>query len=114
MTDEAMGESKVRATLEDLRRLVEQGLAVELIDGEIVPKASPTGRHGQGQAKLAEVLGPFHRRAGGPRGPGGWWILLETEVVYGKTEEVFRSDAIGLRRESHPEVPAEWPMRARP
>src|SRR5687767_2192531 len=105
---------KNRATLDDLRLLAEQAHAVELIDGEIVYKASPSPAHGGGHAKLAAALDPFHRQKGGPRGPGGWWLMLETEVLYPKTDEVFRSDAIGFSRDLHPERPSGWPLRVRP
>jgi Uma2 family endonuclease len=101
------------ATLEEWAALANQGLPVELVDGEIVEKASPSPQHGGAQAKLAEGLGPFHRKPGGPRGPGGWWILTETEIYYERTNEVFRHDLSGFLRERCPERPKEWPVRQR-
>ena len=67
-----MANAPRRATIEDLARERDKGRAVELIDGEIVEKASPTFEHGTTQGKLGELLGPFNRGTSGPRGPGGW------------------------------------------
>jgi Uma2 family endonuclease len=99
--------------LEELTRLWDQGHAVELIEGEIVRKAMPTVGHGSAQIKLGELLGPFNRRTGGPRGPGGWWIMSEVDILYAKTEEVFRHDGLGFRRDLHAERPSDHPVRAR-
>lgn len=107
---------KVRvATLDDLARLRDQGHAVELIDGEIVYKAMPTLAHGTAQSKLAGELHGFNRGGGGPRGPGGWWIVTEVEVLYEQTREVFRHDACGFRRDRHATRPSnELPLKVRP
>ncbi|HSN96893.1 MAG TPA: hypothetical protein VLS89_01300 [Candidatus Nanopelagicales bacterium] len=62
------------ATAADLLALPEEQRFHEVIGGELVRKASPTGEHGAAQAALASLLfGPFNRRPGGPA-PGGWWI----------------------------------------
>ncbi|MDQ3033294.1 MAG: Uma2 family endonuclease [Myxococcota bacterium] len=106
--------AKHRATLDDLAAERDRGLAVELIEGEIVQKAAPLPAHGGAQMKLGELLGGFHRRTGGPRGPGGWWIMSEVEIAYPRTDEIFRHDALGFRRESRPERPEGMPVRARP
>ena len=102
-----------KPTIAEVMRLVEQGHKVELIDGELVYKTATAG-HGAAQFKIAAALDGFNRRSGGPRGPGGWWLMTEVEVLFAKTEEVFRPDAIGFRRELQPERPREWPVRARP
>lgn len=99
--------------MDELAALRDSGLAVELIDGEIVRKAMPKPEHGSAQAKLTELLGPYHRRVGGPRGPGGWWLMTEVEVLYPRIPEVYRHDA-GYRRESFPERPTGMPVQARP
>jgi Uma2 family endonuclease len=106
--------AKQRAIFEEFLALAEREEPVELVGGEIVYKASPTGDHGASQTKIGEVLGPFNRRPGGPRGPGGWWIMSEVEVLFAKTGEVFRPDVIGFRRDLHPERPSDWPVTARP
>lgn len=103
-----------RATLDDLRHARDEGRAVELIDGEIVEKAAPTFEHGTAQTKLGEALGPFNRGAGGPRGPGGWWIATEVEVLYARHDEVFRHDAVGFRRDLHVSRPTGMPVTVRP
>ena len=89
-------------------------VAVELIDGELVEKAAPSPEHGLAETKLGACLDPYNRRPGGPRGPGGWWILTEVEVLYRETAEVFRHDLCGLRRDSHPERPTGMPLFVRP
>jgi Uma2 family endonuclease len=104
-----------RATLDQLAVLRDQGHAVELIDGEIVYKAMPTAAHGSAQTLLAGELHGFNRGGGGPRGPGGWWLMSEVEVLYPETAEVFRHDLVGFRRELHPtRPPNELPVKVRP
>jgi len=44
---------------------------LEIIGGEIVQKAPPSWRHARAETKYGEILAPFNRKAGGPRGPGG-------------------------------------------
>jgi Uma2 family endonuclease len=111
-----MGSQPARkpATVEDLAVLRDQGHAVELIGGEIVYKALPSPAHGAAQAKAAALLDDFNRRDGGPRGPGGWWILTEVDVLYPKTHEVFRHDLVGFRRGSHAQRPNDMPVKACP
>jgi Uma2 family endonuclease len=101
-------------TIDDLLRRVQAGEAVELVGGEIVPKASPTPEHGSAELRFGEVLAPFNRRSGGPGGPGGWWLMTEVEVLYEGTTEVFRHDVLGFRRDRHPQRPAGMPVRSRP
>lgn len=105
---------KPPATYEDYVRHRDEGRPVELIDGELVEKAMPSPEHGSAQTKLAEVLGPFHRRSGGPRGPGGWWLMTEVDVRYVQSRQVFRHDAIGFRRDAHPTRPTGMPVETRP
>lgn len=106
--------AKRRATLKDVLPLVHDEQPVELVDGEIVRKALPTPEHGAAQAKLAAVLDPYHRKPGGPRGPGGWWLMTEVDVVYPRSGELYRHDAVGYRRDAHPERPKGFPVEARP
>jgi Uma2 family endonuclease len=100
------------ATLEDLLRLPED-VAVELIDGEIVEKASPSFEHGEAQGALVtQLFGPYHRRPGGGQ-PGGWWIVPEVDVRYDE-RHVYRHDLVGWRRETTPQRPSGRPVRVRP
>lgn len=105
---------KPRATLADHARALDEGRRVELIDGELIERAAPTWDHGSAQLKLGEELGPINRGAGGPRGPGGWWLAVEVDVLYPRFDEVFRHDLVGFRRAQHPERPSGFPVRARP
>ena len=106
--------ARARASLEELGRLRDRGAAVELIDGEIVHRAMARPEHGSAQMKLGGLLDGFNRGSGGPRGPGGWWLMTEVDVLYEKTDEVFRHDVLGFRRESCPARPAGVPVTVRP
>lgn len=94
--------------------LITKGEPFELVDGEIVQKASPTPEHGSSQAKLSAQLDPVNRKPGGPRGPGGWWIMTEVDTLYGLTGEVFRHDAQGYRRDKNPVRPSGFPTEVVP
>lgn len=103
------GASAPRATAADLLLLPEEQRFHEVIGGELVRKASPTGEHGAAQAALASLLfSPFNRRPGGPA-PGGWWIETEVEVEL-EPHEVYRPDLVGFRRERVPERPRGTPL----
>jgi Uma2 family endonuclease len=86
----------------------------ELIGGEIIEKASPSGEHGGAQAGVIGLIrSPFQRRPGGSGGPGGWWIQTEVEVAL-ESGDIVRPDVVGWRRERSPEQPAGFPVRLRP
>jgi Uma2 family endonuclease len=87
---------------------------LELIDGEFIEKAAPTGPHGNAQGGITEVLRPvFNRKPGGSGpGPGGWWLLPEVDIQLG--DDGFRPDLAGWRRERSPEVPEGHPVALRP
>lgn len=74
----------------------------------------PTPAHGGAQVKIGALLDGFNRSGGGPRGPGGWWLMSEVEVLYEQTSEVFRHDVLGFRRDRHAERPEGLPEKARP
>jgi len=101
------------ATVDDLLRIPEGERFHELIGGEIVRKATPTGEHGDAQSAIvARLKGPYQRRPGG-RHPGGWWIFTEVEVEVAPGE-VYRPDAVGWRRARAPERPVGTPIRVVP
>lgn len=102
------------ATFDDYVRARDSGRAVELIDGDLVEKALPSPEHGSAQTKLAELLGPWNRNTGGPRGPGGWWIMTEVDVRYPTSVRIFRHDMCGYRREHHPQRLNGMPLAVRP
>lgn len=85
---------------------------LELVDGELTEKASPSGEHGHLQARVSRSVGNrFDRRPGG-RFPGGWWIMSEVDVQLGG--DIFRPDLIGWRRERMSVVPRTRPVEVRP
>lgn len=99
------------ATWEDLLATPEDGLKYEIIDGQLEAQPSPRPRHNRAQAALTEsIYGPFDRGRGGP---GGWWILIETDVMLGPND-IVAPDLVGWRRERVPEFPEEQPIMARP
>jgi len=99
------------ATVDDLVAVARER-AVEIVNGELVDKASPRFDHGNAQSGVDGSLFGF-RGSGGPRGPGGWWIAVEVEVEY-EPIEVYRHDLVGWRRERVATSPTEWPVTTRP
>jgi Uma2 family endonuclease len=100
------------ATFADLVGLGDQ-VSAEIIQGEIVEKASPTMAHGRSQLAMGMFLSRrFDRRPGG-RWPGGWWFGTEVDTEYDR-HQVFRHDGAGWRRDRVSEVPAGRPVRVRP
>ena len=88
------------------------GHRFELVDGNLVQKASPSSEHGVTQTRVGiQVGGRFMRRPGG-RAPGGWWIASEVDVLLGA--DLFRPDLVGWRRERVASVPTESPTSVRP
>ncbi len=88
------------ATYEDLLQVPEHMVA-ELIDGELYASPRPAPRHANAASSLGYTLGPpFHHGRGGP---GGWHILFEPELHFGRN--VLVPDLAGWRRERMPELP---------
>jgi Uma2 family endonuclease len=102
--------AKKRVSVEEFLPMIAREEPLELVDGQVVRKAAPMASHGRLQARLAFILGPFDRKPGGPRGPGGWWLMSEVDTLYAKTDEVFRHDLQGYRRDVHPEMPTGFPL----
>jgi Uma2 family endonuclease len=87
---------------------------VEVIGGELVEKAAPSGDHANTQAGLVEHLrARFHRDRGGGDRPGGWWILTEATIEL-ETHEVYQPDVSGWRRARVAERPRGMPVRVPP
>jgi len=85
---------------------------VELIDGDLVPRALPDVPHAVAQgAVIASVRTAFHRRGGGGH-PGGWWILPEVDIAL--DGQGFRPDVAGWRRDRVPLMPKDRPIALRP
>lgn len=86
---------------------------LELIDGELIPKAMPSADHGNAQLGLGgAVRARFHRRSSGPGGPGGWWILSEVDVLL--DGRGYRPDLAGWRRDRVATLPHDRPVLVRP
>jgi Uma2 family endonuclease len=88
------------ATAIDLMAIPEGERFHEVIDGEIVRKAMPSGPHGRAQRALG-------------RRPGGWWIVSEVEIQL-ETHDVYRPDVSGWLRARLPELPRTSPILVRP
>lgn len=101
------------ATLADLLAIPPDQRFHEIVDGELVRKAVPSGEHGDAQSALVtRIKGPFQRRPGG-KSPGGWWIYTEVEILLAPSH-VYRPDLVGWRRERVPERPTGTPISIRP
>ncbi len=88
------------ATYEDLLQ-VPDNLVAELIEGELYTSPRPAGPHTRAASRLGFLLGPPFDLGNG--GPGGWWILDEPELHFGRN--VLVPDLAGWRRERMPEIP---------
>jgi Uma2 family endonuclease len=91
---------KKRATYDDLREVPDHFVA-EMFDGDLYVSPRPALRHANAATGLAtEIRSSFHRRS-----PGGWVILIEPELHFGR--DVLVPDIAGWRRSRLPDVPAE-------
>jgi Uma2 family endonuclease len=102
-----------RATLDDFWAIPEGTRFHELIGGELIDKAAPSGEHGDAQAGVVGAVRSPFQRPPGSGGPGGWWIATEVEVLL-ETGEVVRPDVVGWRRERCPTRPVGIPIKTRP
>jgi Uma2 family endonuclease len=101
-----------RATFEDIRNLSDD-LGAEVIDGEIVYKASPSWAHSDALLGLgSQIRLAFGGRSGGSR-PGGWWLGADPDIEL-EPHQVFRPDLAGWRMELHAQPPSGMPVRLRP
>lgn len=89
------------ATYADLVALPDH-LVGEIVDDELYASPRPAPRHARSASSLgALLLGPFDHGRGGP---GGWMILDEPELHFGR--DVVVPDVAGWRRERQPRLPA--------
>jgi len=69
------------ATYEDLEK-VPDVMVAEIVDGELHATPRPAPRHVRVGSRLGmRIGGPFDEGRGGP---GGWWILDEPELHFGR------------------------------
>jgi Uma2 family endonuclease len=95
---------KLPATLEDFLAIPEEERFHELIDGELIERAAPSGEHGGAQAYFSwSLISRFGHRPGG-RWPGGWWFAVEVELAL-PWGQVVRPDLVAWRRDRVPERP---------
>jgi Uma2 family endonuclease len=95
-------ETKREATYDDLVALPPHMIG-QIIGGELFASPRPANDHATTSSALGgELYGPFQRGRGGP---GGWWILDEPELHFGK--DVLVPDIAGWRHSRLPHVPRE-------
>jgi Uma2 family endonuclease len=95
--------SKRRATYEDLMEVPDTKVA-EILDGELVVTPRPTAPHAYASTMIGIDLGGlFHRDAGDPGAPGGWWLVGEPELHL--ADDVVVPDWAGWRRDRMPAFP---------
>ena len=104
-------EARQRTTLEQFLALPE-GHRFELVRGTLIEKAAPTFEHGLAQSGVDRTVGARFARRTGSGGPGGWWFVVELDVLLGG--DVLRPDVCGYRRERLPEKPRERPVSLAP
>jgi Uma2 family endonuclease len=100
---------KAPATLADLMAIPPGERFHEIIDGELIKKAMPSGPHGRAQRVIGGRIGDPYDQPPGGRSPGGWWIVTEVEVAF-EPDQVYRPDVLGWRRERLPVLPKETPI----
>jgi Uma2 family endonuclease len=98
-----MALAKRYATYEDLEAVPDTKVA-ELIDGDLFVSPRPATPHARVEIQLGTSLaGSFDGPPGGANKPGGWWILFEPELHFGKN--VLVPDLVGWRHERMPRIP---------
>jgi Uma2 family endonuclease len=109
-TQEQMMSTAIKMkTLEDFLALHEDSRA-ELIDGQIVYKAMPSGRHASVEGAINRTIGQAYHRKSRKDGTGGWWILPEISIHYRRFERILTADLAGWRRESLIQCPTAYPV----
>jgi Uma2 family endonuclease len=82
-----------------------ESLTGDIIDGQLHSQPRPSGRHGLAESSLiGELIGPFQEGRGGP---GGWWIIGESELRFIRDTDVYVPDIAGWRHERMPQMPED-------
>ena len=101
--------SKRPATYDDIVALPE-GIVGEIVDDQLYTHPRPAPPHSRSSSTLGILVGgPFGL---GINGPGGWLILDEPEIQFGKHTLV--PDLAGWRRERLAELPDKGPLTVAP
>jgi Uma2 family endonuclease len=90
------------ATYDDLVALPEHVVG-EIVDDELWASPRPAPRHAEAHSRLGYRIGAAYDEGGGDRGPGGWRIIFEPELHFGR--QVVVPDLAGWRRERLPRLP---------
>ena len=100
------------ATWEDLLNAPEDGrFTYEILGGNLEALPHPLPQHGWTQGMLfSDLSSPFGRGRGGP---GGWWLILETDVMLA-SHDIVAPDISGWRRERMPAFPRTRPIEIAP
>lgn len=82
----------------------------EVVHGRLHTMPRPSMFHAKVGSSLVRKLGGFFHDdgdGGGRANPGGWWIIYEPEVHFGKepSEDILVPDIAGWRQERMPEYP---------
>jgi Uma2 family endonuclease len=104
---------KLLATAADLLAIPEDERFHEIIGGEVVRRAVPSGPRGLAQLGVGGLIRDAYGRQPGGSKPGGWWIVTGVEVELEK-DQVYRPDVCGWRRDRLPALPRESPIMVRP
>jgi Uma2 family endonuclease len=94
-----MNPARRQATYEDLLKVPDIFIA-EILDGDLFTFPRPAIPHAHATFSISQDIGPYSRRIGGPRGPGGWWILFEPELHL--EADIIVPDLAGWRQERVP------------
>lgn len=94
--------SKREATYDDLRKLPDHVVG-EIINGELIVSPRPASPHANAARSVGSQIDGFHGPAGSGPGPGGWVILPEPELRFGR--DVLVPDLAAWRRERMPRMP---------
>lgn len=105
--------AKKISLLEEFLALGEDSRA-ELIDGQIIQKALPSGEHGDIQSSIVAELTRYFKRKPKDDGTGGWWFATEVSIRYRQTERILQPDIVGWLRSNYPERPKGYPVEERP
>jgi len=111
-----MSDAKKIISLESFLAMTpaERGERAEFVNGEIVQKALPGGRHAKGEGGVFRTVSNLFLKKKKDNGTGGWWILPETSVLYQGVRTQHTHDIVGWKRDRVPEEPLDYPVRERP
>jgi Uma2 family endonuclease len=84
----------------------------ELIEGDLVYKATPSSDHSDAQSAIVTNLKSEYQYK--RKGPRGWWIRTEISVVYPGRQNGFVHDLAGWKKENYPEKPKGKRVAERP